>query len=84
MFGKEELQEMERKRTELLLEHQKMQKRSQKLKSLQDKQRCHLKSAGACEEEMQMLNEEMEERKALCETRFRVFVGGVRRQSEGS
>ena len=34
---KEELQEIERKRTELLSEHQKMQKRSQKLQSLQDK-----------------------------------------------
>ena len=35
---KEELEEIERKRTELLPEHQKMQKRSQKLQSLRDKQ----------------------------------------------
>ena len=40
---KEELQEIERKRTELLPEHQKMQKWSQKLQSLQDKHRDHLK-----------------------------------------
>ena len=49
---KEELQEIERKRTELLPE-QKMQKRSLKLQSLQDKQRNHLMNACACEEEMQ-------------------------------
>ena len=34
---KAELQDIGRKRTELLLEHQKVQKRSQKLRSLQDK-----------------------------------------------
>ena len=45
---KEELQEIESKRTELLPEHQKMQKRSQKLESLQDKQWNHLKTACAC------------------------------------
>ena len=39
---KEELQEIVRKGTELLPEHQKMQKRSQKLQSLQDKQRYQL------------------------------------------
>ena len=41
------------------------------LQSLQDKQRNHLKNAGACEAEMQMLSKEMEERKALFETRIR-------------
>ena len=51
--------------------HQKMQKRSQKLQSLQDRQRNHPKSARACEEEMHTLSKEMEERKALFETRFR-------------
>ena len=69
---KEELQEIERKRTELLPE-QKMQKRSLKLQSLQDKQRNHLMNACACEEEMQMLSEEVEERKALFETRLRAL-----------
>ena len=44
---KEELQGIERKRTELLPEHQKMQKMSQKLQSLQDKQKNHLKNACA-------------------------------------
>ena len=70
---KEELEEIERKRTELLPEHQKMQKSSQKSQSLGERQRNHLKSARECEEEMQMLNEEMEERKTLYETRFRAL-----------
>ena len=38
---KNQLQEVDRKRTELLPDHQKMQKRSQKLQSLQDKKRNH-------------------------------------------
>ena len=63
---KEELQEIERKRTELLLEHQKMQKRSQKLQSLQDKKK-HLKDDGDCEEEMRTLHEE---RQARFQARF--------------
>ena len=50
-----------------------MQKRSQKLQSLRDKQRNHLKNARDCEEETQMLSKEMEERKALYETRFRTL-----------
>ena len=66
---KEELEEIERKRTELLTEHQKIQKRTQKLQNLQDKQKNHFNNACACEE-VRMLNEEMEERKALHETRF--------------
>ena len=70
---KEELEEIERKRTELLMEHQKIQMRSQKLQGLQDKQKNHFKNACACEEEVRMLNEEMEERKALYETRFRAL-----------
>ena len=55
----EELEEIERRRTELLLEHEKMQKKSQKLQRLRDKQRNHLKIARDCEEEMQTLNKEM-------------------------
>ena len=42
---KEELEEIERERTELLPEQQKMQRRSQKLRSLREKQRNHLKTA---------------------------------------
>ena len=61
---KEALQEIDRKKTELLPEHQKMHWRSQKLQSLQDKKRNYLKDACACEEEMQKLSEEMEERQA--------------------
>ena len=41
-----------------------MQKRSQKLQSLQDKKRNDLKEACACEEEMQKISEEMKERQA--------------------
>ena len=66
---KEQLQEIQRKRTELLPLHQKTQKRSQKLQSLQDKKRNYLKDACACEEEIQKLREEMEERQA----RFRLY-----------
>ena len=48
-------------------------RRSQKSQSLRDRQRNHLKNARDCEEEKQMLNKEMEERKALYETRFRAL-----------
>ena len=48
-------------------------RRSQKSQSLRDRQRNHLKNARDCEEEMQMLNKEMEESKALYETRFRAL-----------
>ena len=70
---KEELQEIDRKRTEILPEQEKMQKRSQKLQSQQDKKRNHLKDVYACEEEMQMLCKEIEERKALFEARFQAL-----------
>ena len=78
--SKEELQEIERS----VPEHQKMQKRSQKLQSLQDKNRKYLKDACACEEEMLLLNREMEERKALFETRFRALSEKSGALSEGS
>ena len=57
---KEELQEIERKRRELLAEHRKMQKVSQTLQILQDKKRNYRKDAGDSEE-MRMLNQENEE-----------------------
>ena len=47
--------------------------RSQKLQSLQDKQRNHLKNACECEEEMKVRSREMEERKAIFETRVRAL-----------
>ena len=59
---KEELEDIERKRTELLLEHQKMQKKSQKLQIQWNKQKNHHKIARDSEEEMQTLNKEMEEK----------------------
>ena len=72
---KEELQEIESKRTELLPEHQKMQKRSQKLQSMQDKKKkkkC-FKDACACEGATQLLHQEMEVRKTFFETRVRAL-----------
>ena len=67
---KEELQEIER--TELLPEHQKMQKKSQKLQSLQDKKK-YLKDAGDWEEETRMLHEENEESQARFKARFQTL-----------
>ena len=61
---KERPLESEEKRSELLLEHQRMQKRSSKMHSIQDKKRKLLKEAGACEEEMRKVKEEIDEREA--------------------
>ena len=61
---KEELLEIEKKRNELLPEHQKMQKTSQKMQSLQDEKRNFLKDACACDEEMRKVREEVNEREA--------------------
>ena len=46
----QELQETEQKRTELLPEDQRMQNKSQKLQSLQDKKRNFLKDVCACDD----------------------------------
>ena len=70
---KGQLQEIEMKRTELLPEHQKKQKRSQKLQRLQDKKSNYLKDACACEDEMQTLSEEMEKRQALFHASFQAL-----------
>ena len=50
-----------------------MQKRSQKLQSLQDKKEKYLKDAGDCEEEIRMLHEENQERQARFQTRFQTL-----------
>ena len=47
------LQEIEQKRNDLLLEHQKLQKRSPQLQTLQDKKKKCLKDACVCDEEME-------------------------------
>ena len=57
---KGQLQDIERKRTELFPEHQKMQKRSRKLQCLQDKKRNFTKEACSCEEETRKASEEAE------------------------
>ena len=61
---KEMLLEIEEKRNELLPEHQRMQKRSQKMQSIQDRKRNLLEEAGACEEEMRKVRDEINEREA--------------------
>ena len=53
---KEKLQEIEEKR------HQRMQKRSQEMQSIQDKKRNLLKEACACDAEMREVREEINER----------------------
>ena len=58
------LPEIEEKRNELVPEHQRMQKRSQKMPSIQDKKRNLLKEACACDEEMRKVGEEISEREA--------------------
>ena len=56
-----------------------MQKRSQKLQSLQDKKRNYIKEACACEEEMRNVFEEVEERRVRLET-LSEKSGNCRRQ----
>ena len=68
---KEELEEIERKNTELLPEHQKVQKRSQKLQSLRDQKKKYLKDAGDCECECSM--KKNEERQARFQARFQTL-----------
>ena len=61
---KGDLQEIEQKRNELLAEHQRMHKRSQKMQSLQDKKKKYLKDACACDEETGKVRDEINEREA--------------------
>ena len=82
---KEELQEIERRNTELLPAHHKMQKRCQKLQSLQDKKKKYLKDAGGCEEGMRMLHEENEERQARFQARCQTLSeksGNFRKEAD--
>ena len=58
------LPEIEEKRNELVPEHQRMQKLSQKMPSIQDKKRKLLKEACACDKEMRKVGEEISEREA--------------------
>ena len=75
---KKELEEIERKRTELLPEHQKMQKKSQKLLSLRDKHKNHHKTAGECGDEMQKLNKGWRSREHRVRDAIPSLVGKVR------
>ena len=61
---KEEPQEIDKKRNKLLPEHQKMQRRSQKMQSLQHKKRDVLKDACSCDDEMRKVRNEINEREA--------------------
>ena len=58
---KEKLQDIEEKRNELFPEHQKMQKRSRKMQSLENERRNFIKDACACDEEMRKVREEINE-----------------------
>ena len=58
----QQLQDIEQKRNDLLPEHQRAQKRSQKIQCIQDKKRNMLKETFAAEEEMRKVREEINER----------------------
>ena len=60
-----QLQDTEQKRNDLMLEHQRVQKRSQKIQSIQDKKRNMHKEPVAAEEQMRNVREEMIQREAL-------------------
>ena len=62
--GRKSYRRLSLKRNELLPEHQRMQRRSQKMQSLQEKKRHLLKEACVCDEEMRKVREEISERKA--------------------
>ena len=61
---KEKLLVIEEMRNGLLPEHQKTQKRSQNMQSIQDKEGHLLKEAGACDEDNAKIREEINEREA--------------------
>ena len=81
---KGQLQVIARMRTKLLPEHQKMQKRSQKLQSLQDKKRHFLKEACACEEEMRKVSEEFRRKERMAadnlEDEIKILQAGEERR----
>ena len=58
----QQLQEVEQRRHDLMPEHQKAQKRSQKIQSTQDKRRNLKKDSTAAEEEMRKLQEELKQK----------------------
>ena len=60
----QELQDIEQRRNDLLPEHQQMQKRSQKLQSLQDTKKQCQKDAGKWDEAMERVGDEIAEREA--------------------
>ena len=68
-----QLQDVEKRRNDLILEHQKAQKRTQKIQSLQDKRRNLQKESLAATEEMRKFREEIEWK----EERFRLLADNV-------
>ena len=61
-FLQHQLQGVEKRRHDLMLEHQKVQKKSQKIQSTQDKRRHLQKDSIAPEEEMRKLQEELKQK----------------------
>ena len=55
----QQLQEVEQRRNDLLLEHQRAQKRSQKIQSIQDKRKNMQKETAATREEMRKIRKEI-------------------------
>ena len=62
--GQQELQDIEERRNDLLLEHQKMQERSQKLQSLQDRKKQCWEGLGKWGGDSERIRNEFEERHA--------------------
>ena len=70
---KHQLQEVEKRRHDFMLEHQKVQKRSQKIQSLQDKRRNLQNDSVAANKEMRKTREEIDKK----EERFRLLSDKV-------
>ena len=58
----DQLQEVEKRRHDLMPEHQKFQKRSQKIQSIQDKRKHMQKENGAAEEEVRWQRDEVKQK----------------------
>ena len=72
----QQLQEIEHRRNDLLLKHQRVQKRSQKIQSIQDKKKNTQKETAAAGEEMRKIREDITPK----EERFRLLSDKVGRR----
>ena len=74
-----QLQEVEKRRNDLMPEHQRVQKRSQKIQSIQDKRKHMQKESLAAREEMRKIREEIDWK----EERFRLLSDKVDKKHNG-